>query len=205
MTQVLFVHGMGRSPLAAWPMLRRLRKQGLHTETFSYFVSSQSFSLIQSRLEKRIREIASRGDYVLIGHSLGGVLLRASLAKLGNSVRPPEHLFLLGSPIKASRLALLFSRYWIFRVLTKDCGALLSSSLRMQEIPASVYPTTAIMGVKGFNGPKSPFGHELNDGIVSVSEVSADWIIDKTQLPVVHSFLPSSRLVSEVILAKITA
>lgn len=204
MKHVLFVHGMGRSPLSAWPMLRRLRRQGIKTSTFSYFVSSQSFDLIQFRLEKRIREIARQGEYVLIGHSLGGVLIRAALANLNNSVPLPEHLFLLGSPVNASRLAVFFRQYWLFRMLTKDCGALLASSQRMRQVPASICSTTSIIGVKGINGAKSPFKDELNDGVVSISEVSADWMTEQIQLPVMHSFLPSSRQVSDLIIEKLS-
>lgn len=203
MIQVLFVHGMGRSPLSAWPLLRQLRKQDIKTSTFSYFVSSQSSEVIQFRLAKRIRDIANQGEYVLIGHSLGGVLIRSALANMDDKVRLPERLFLLGSPVRTSRLAMFFQRYWLFRLLTKDCGKLLATSERMQAIPASYCPTTAVVGVKGINGKNSPFKSELNDGVVSLSEVSADWMTEQIQLPVMHSFLPSSRQVSNLIIKKL--
>lgn len=201
--QVLFVHGMGRSPLSGWPMLRRFRQHGIRTQSFSYCVSRQSFASIQSRLEKRIEAIASDGEYILIGHSLGGVLLRAALANMDDSVKAPKQLFLLGSPVKKSRLAVYFRRYWMFRFLTQDCGELLASSERMLDIPASDCSATAVVGVKGINGKSSPFRDELNDGVVSLSEVSADWIQEQIQLPVIHSFLPSSKRVSSVILSRI--
>lgn len=34
--RVLFVHGMGRTPLSGWPLLHRLRQAGLRTTTFGY-------------------------------------------------------------------------------------------------------------------------------------------------------------------------
>lgn len=52
--QVLFVHGMGRSPLSAWPMLRRLRQAGLRASTFAYMVSVESFDAIVGRLRLRL-------------------------------------------------------------------------------------------------------------------------------------------------------
>ena len=103
--RILFVYGMGRSPLSAWPMLRRLRREGLDTSTFAYGVSRENFPVIRDRLVARIRALAGQGDYVLIGHSLGGVLLRAALNVLPATMAPPCHLFLLGSPVKAARLA----------------------------------------------------------------------------------------------------
>ena len=77
----LFVHGMGRSPLSGWPLLRRLRGAGLETQTFGYAVTIHGFSAIVERLSARIEKLARQGDYILIGHSLGGVLLRAALAQ----------------------------------------------------------------------------------------------------------------------------
>ena len=80
--QALFVHGMGRSPLSGWPMLRQLRAAGWQTAHFGYMASLQSFDAIAQRLSRRIASTAAQGAYVLIGHSLGGVLIRAAFARL---------------------------------------------------------------------------------------------------------------------------
>ncbi|WP_265949935.1 esterase/lipase family protein [Dechloromonas sp. A34] len=80
--QALFVHGMGRSPLSGWPLLRQLQRAGLKTATFGYLVSVDDFSSITARLVSRIEQLAAGGDYILIGHSLGGVLLRAAVGAL---------------------------------------------------------------------------------------------------------------------------
>lgn len=102
--QALFVHGMGRSPLSGWPMLHRLRRGSIATESFAYATSIEGFSAIRARLGKRICRLAAGGDYVLIGHSLGGILIRAALENLPESTRLPSRGFLLGSPVRASRL-----------------------------------------------------------------------------------------------------
>ena len=119
--EVLFVHGMGRSPLSGWPLLRQLKRAGFNTQSFGYLVSVESFASIQNRLEATIAEVAQRGNYVLIGHSLGGVLMRATLNALHESIPKPTHVFLLGSPIKPSRFAKSFSSCRVFRALTRDC------------------------------------------------------------------------------------
>jgi len=76
---VLFVHGMGRSLLSGWLMLHKLRKAGFKTTAFSYSASSESFESITQRLTTQIIQMAKAGDYLVIGHSLGGVLLRSVL------------------------------------------------------------------------------------------------------------------------------
>lgn len=201
--QALFVHGMGRTPLSGWPLLWQLRRGGLTTRTFGYVTAWASFPSIKTRLLARICLLASQGDYVLIGHSLGGVLLRAALAELPPSVRQPTHLFLLGSPVHAARLAKRLGNNRLFRALTGDCGAVLGSDARMAAIEPSYTPTTSVVGVRGMSGPHSPFAQEMNDGVVALSEVSAAWLTDQVQIPTLHTLLPASGRAGEVILARI--
>lgn len=147
--RVLFVHGMGRSPLSGWPMLRHLRREGLSTSTFGYVVSVEDFPQIRDRLVARISALAAQGDYVLVGHSLGGVLLRAALNVLPGAVAAPRHLFLLGSPVKAARLAGRLQGNPIYRRITGDCGQLLASNDRMDHIGPVAIVTTSIVGTRG--------------------------------------------------------
>lgn len=197
---VLFIHGMGRTPLSGWPLLRRLRQRGLGTTTFGYTTTFERFDAITLRLKSRLSKIAASGPYVVVGHSLGGVLIRAALDSLPKDVARPSHVFLLGSPIQPSRLARRLKNNLLYRAITGDCGQLLASSSRMNAIGALSVPATGIAGVRGLSNRGSPFGEEPNDGIVSVGEVSASWLSKQIQLPVIHTLLPASRLVAEAIL-----
>ncbi len=47
------------------------------------------------------------------------------------------------------------------------------------------------------------FDLEPNDGVVAVGEVSAGWIANEIRVPVVHTLLPSSKHVAELILERI--
>jgi pimeloyl-ACP methyl ester carboxylesterase len=198
--QILFIHGMGRTPLSGAPMLFYLRKNGYCTETFGYFAAIADFNTIRDRLSTKIAHIAAQGDYILIGHSLGGVLLRSALSELSATIKLPTHVFLLGSPVSASRMAKKLSERLLFRLLTGDCGQLLSSEERMAKIASLSVPNTSIVGIKGINGNYSPFLEEPNDGIVAVSEVSAQWIEEEIRVPVMHTFLPSDAVVSNALI-----
>ena len=199
--QALFVHGMGRSPLSGWPVLRRLRRAGLLTSTFGYVVSLDDFASIRRRLIGRIGALAAQGDYVLIGHSLGGVLIRAAVNGLPADTPRPRHIFLLGSPQQPARLAQKLGTNRVYRVLTRDCGQLLGSPERMAAVGAVTVPTTSIAGV---GGPwRAVFRGELNDGVVALAEVSAEWITDQVQVPTMHTLLPMSRGVAQIILQRL--
>jgi pimeloyl-ACP methyl ester carboxylesterase len=201
--QALFVHGMGRSPSSGWPMLWHLKRAGLVTSVFGYAVSREDFDSIRTRLAAKIRLLAARGDYILIGHSLGGVLLRAAVNSLPRETRQARRLFLLGSPLQPARLGQPFYSHPVYRLLTRDCGQLLGSAARMAGIGPVDVPTTSVAGTRGPGGKRGPFAGEANDGVLTVSEVSAQWITDQVHLETIHTLLPSSRDVAQVILQRI--
>jgi pimeloyl-ACP methyl ester carboxylesterase len=201
--QALFVHGMGRSPLSGLPLLVQLRRAGVLTSTFGYSVALEAFPEITARLAARVSALAEKGSYVVVGHSLGGVLVRAVLNSLPPAVRAPRRLFLLGSPVQPSRIAQKLGANPVYRVLAGDCGQLLGSTARMEGIPPLAVPTTAIVGRRGLPWPATVFAGEANDGVVAVSEASAEWIRDRVLVDCVHTLLPSSRRVGEIILERL--
>lgn len=191
---------MGRTPLSGWRLLRRLRRAGLKTTTFGYSVVFKNFDTIVTRLRTQIALLAATDDYIVIGHSLGGVLLRAALNSLPAGVALPRHVYLLGSPVLASRIATRLQHNRLFRLLTGDCGQLLGAADRMNAIGPPAVPVTGIVGTRGIANRFGIFGDEVNDGLVSVSEVSAPWLTHCVQVPVFHTLLPSSARVAEIIL-----
>jgi len=202
---VLFVHGMGRTPISGMPILLRLRANGYAVSVFGYSTAFNDFDAIRNRLRVRIIQMASQGDYVLVGHSLGGVLLRSALQKLPHGTNLPKHLFLLGSPVRPAILARKLRKRFIYRAITGDCGQLLASRLRMKAIAPANVQTTSILGTRGFYGEHSPFGYELNDGVVSEPELQADWISDVVHVPVIHPLIPASSRVADIILDRMAA
>ncbi len=131
------------------------------------------------------------------------MLLRASLAGLPEGVPPPRHVFLVGSPVQPARLAGLLQGNPLYRLMTGDCGQLLASSERMRRIAPVASPVTAVFGDHPVLLTRRFFGEEANDGVVSLSETRADWLLDAVSVPVMHSFLPASRHVAEVILNRL--
>ena len=200
---ILFVHGMGRTPLSGAPMLWRLRHQGHATSTFGYWTALESFQTIRDRLGIRIARLAGRGAYALVGHSLGGVLLRSALETLPAAMRQPARVFLLGSPITSSLRARQLRKRFLFRLLAGDCGQLLASAERMAAIGPLAAPSTSIVGTLGLRGRWSPFQGEPNDGIVAVGEAAAPWLTEELRVPVIHTLLPASRLVSDLLAGRL--
>lgn len=203
--RVLFIHGMGRTPLSGLPILLQLRARGYAVEVFAYSTALHGFASIRDRLRDRIQGLAARGPYALIGHSLGGVLLRSALPALPQGTPLPEQIFLLGSPVRSARLARRLCGNLLYRAATGDCGQLLACDARMEAIGPTAARTLAIIGTSGLRATRSHFGAEPNDGIVALSELRAPWITEECHVPVVHTFLPSSQRVAELLLERLDA
>lgn len=198
----MFVHGMGRTSRSGRRLLQTLARSGMRTSTFGYMVSLETFSTIVNRLQDRIRNFADRGDYILVGHSLGGVLLRAALQG-HRPARPPLRLFLLGSPFLPSRIARGLGKNPVYRILTRDCGQLLGSSERMAKIEPMPVPITNIAGTRQLGLTARVFKGVPNDGVVAVEEVTHDTVTDCVYLDERHTWLPANRHVAAIVLDRI--
>ena len=195
---VLLVHGLWRTPLSFLPLTHRLRAWGHRPEHFGYAAVAERYDAIVDRLVRRLDRLAADSEpYAVIGHSLGGVLLRAALARLAGAL--PARLVMLGTPNRPPRLARRLGVRPGYRRLMGECGAHLSSEAFYASLPPPMVPYTIVAGTAGPRGRWSPFGNELNDGIVAASEtpVRSDDVV--VHLPVIHTFMMNDRQVQEVI------
>jgi pimeloyl-ACP methyl ester carboxylesterase len=86
-TPVLLVHGYGGSRMTWLPLERRLRCAGVvNVDAIAYNPATRSLPTIARALVSRSREAMARAgtDHVdLVGHSLGGIVLRYAIQELG--------------------------------------------------------------------------------------------------------------------------
>ena len=192
----ILVHGLGRTPLSMLLLAARLRQRGIHCETFGYFAGGATFDGIAERLKARLSKQPE--GYLAVGHSLGGLLLRRAIAQ---GAPPPGHLFLLGTPNGASRLARQLKSKVLFKALAGDSGQLLADPGRVEALGGLDVPTTVVAGTAGPRLAKGPFGAEPNDGIVTLSEARLAGAELRT-LPLLHTFLMNSAQVADLIAAQ---
>jgi hypothetical protein len=196
---ILLVHGLGRTPLSLFGLAATLRRAGHHTRYFAYFPTFETVSRITQRLAAQLRSLAKTNQPIgLIGHSLGGLLLRLALDRVPE-VRV-HHLVMLGTPNNGSRMARLASRWRPFRLLTRDCGRFLSAPGEFDRLPPLGVPCTVIAGTGGPCGRFCPFGDEVNDGLVSLAEATPE-LAQVIPLPVFHTVMMDSPAVRAWVLA----
>ncbi len=191
--RAILVHGMGRTPAAMLVLAARLRAAGLHPDLFAYSAALEGWEGCVGRLRDFIDRRAAGTDFVVIGHSLGTVLLRAALPRLG---RPPLACFLLAPPTQASQAARRFAPRRLYRLFTGEMGQKLASQSFMDALPLPAVPTRIYAGTGGLRGRHVFFGNEPNDGVLAVRETRLADIPLQT-VPSLHTFIMNSRTVAE--------
>ena len=87
---VLMVHGLARTPVSLARLGRALRREGCATATFPYAAFAQGVESIVARLAATLDHLARENEVAVVGHSLGGLLLRAALPRMREP--GPRHL-----------------------------------------------------------------------------------------------------------------
>lgn len=193
--RAILVHGMGRTAASQLWLAAGLCRHGIKVSLFSYSATFGVFDDTVHRLAEFVQARGGKGSFVLVGHSLGCVLIRAALPQLQNSA--PLACFFLAPPSQASRTAKAFRDSTLYRALNGEMGQLLSDPAFMAALPVPSVPMRVYAGTKGFRGKRSPFGEEPNDGILAVSETPLFEGQPVIEVPKIHTFIMNSRRVLE--------
>jgi hypothetical protein len=77
-----------------------------------------------------------------------------------------------------------------------EIGQVLTDEQFMENLPLPNVPTKIYAGVAGPRGPYSPFGEELNDGLLTVQETFLPNVPMQT-VPALHTFIMNSKIVTQ--------
>jgi hypothetical protein len=197
---VLLVHGLGRTPLSLLGLSRDLRRAGQRTELAGYLGALEPYHAIVARIRRRLVGMANRQrPYAAIGHSLGGLVLRAALGDWPSELPTPRCLVTLGTPGTSPRLAQRFQRWRLYRWVNGECGQLLAQSEFFAGLPPTAVPLTAVAGTKSWPAAVSLFGPEPNDGIVAVEETRSSAGSPVITRPTSHTFMMNDRGVRTIV------
>ncbi len=185
--KILLIHGLARTSFSLLGLEWRLQQVGCTTEQFGYFALAETYDRIVDRLRLRLQALSQQGPYGIVAHSLGGLLTRSALGLA--DIVAPAHIVMLAPPNQPPRLAAHAWKLLPFQWFTGQCGANLVNSTFFTALPGLQSAYTIIAGTGGPRGWLSPFGEELNDGIVALNETRLSPSDRVVQLPVWHTFM----------------
>ena len=187
---VLLLHGQGRTTLAMRPLGFRLRKLGHSVQYFRYYTRSETFEDIVNRFVQWVNTVHAGKPYVVVGHSMGGLIARAGLPLLEHHL--PVHLIMLASPNRPPKLAPHIRNNLLYKYLTTDCGQQVLTPEFYQRLPLPTIPVTVIAGSAGPRAKWLPYGFEPNDGALSVNDAFLGKGYELIQVPSIHTFIMNS-------------
>jgi fermentation-respiration switch protein FrsA (DUF1100 family) len=198
--RVLLIHGLARTLLSLFGLARDLRRAGHRPQLVGYVGAVESYRAIVSRARSRLQAAARNGEpYAAIGHSLGGLILRAALADWPAELPAPRCVVMLGTPSQVPRLARRLRGWRLYRWVNGEAGQLLAQPDFFAGLPVPAVPLTVIAGTKGWPRAVSFFSGEPNDGVVAVAETHLSGAAAVVELPASHTFMMNNRQVRTLV------
>ncbi|MEZ5729432.1 MAG: alpha/beta fold hydrolase [Burkholderiaceae bacterium] len=186
---VVLLHGLGRSKSAMWRLENRLEGAGFKVESIGYRSLSQSPAQIIEAVERQIRACCGAVDGKLhfVGHSLGGLLIRAYLQR--HDVPELGRVVLIGTPNQGTEIVDRFRDRWWMRLAGPTARALGTND---DSLPSSLappyYPVGVIAGVTG-SGRNDAVLPGDDDGLVSVEATKLEGMTDFVVVDSGHSLM----------------
>jgi pimeloyl-ACP methyl ester carboxylesterase len=193
---VVLVHGLWFPGIVLAPLARRLARAGFSVVSFSYPSVRADLRANAERLNAFLAGLDA-GTVHLVGHSLGGILIRALFHHF--PAQRPGRVVTLAAPHQGSRAGQRLARLRLGRrILGYGVAQLLAGAPAVWALPAREIGT--VSGTHSIGLGRLVGGMERpNDGLLSVAETTLPGAHARLVLPVAHTGMLFSRPVADAV------
>lgn len=186
---VVLIHGLGRSNVAMWSLASRLEDAGYRVERVGYSSLNQTPEEIVNVVSQQIDECcADIGKTVnFVGHSLGGLLIRAYLQnrKIDNLGR----VVLIGTPNQGTAIVDKYKERWWMALLGPTTAALGTDDGSFpKSLAPPYYPVGVIAGFRQSDMPDEILPGK-DDGLVAIESTKLEGMGDFIIIESGHSMM----------------
>ncbi|MBN1441630.1 MAG: alpha/beta fold hydrolase [Planctomycetes bacterium] len=187
---VVLVHGLFRSKDSFADMAEALEKAGYEVASINYPSTRRRIEDHAEQLERILENLEGVQKVSFVTHSLGGIVVRALLARDGRWKKKLEvgRLVMIGPPSRGSIVAEQLKDWFPYRVAAGDSGQELTSQ-EVEKIPVPSCPFGIIAGGKGDGDGYNPLLPGDDDGTVTVESTKLPGAAGFLLVEALHSFL----------------
>lgn len=186
---VLVLHGIVRSSKSIYKVTEHLRAEGFTAFPVEYPSTQISIPEAAEQLNSIIEHLEGIERLHLVGHSMGGLVIRAWFDKH----QDPRigRVVMLGTPNYGAEMADLFERNLLFRVVFGPAGRQLVTSETgiIPQLPIPPCEFAVIAGGLGDGRGWNPLIPGDDDGTVAVRSVRLAGAADSSVVPKLHHAL----------------
>lgn len=103
--KIIILHGLYMHGLVMQPLSLRLKKLGYQTQTLTYNTVNIDEEKVFQSIDKALSTTTGN---VLVGHSLGGLMIKHYLASRRPTLQRISHVVAIGSPLKGASIVTKF-------------------------------------------------------------------------------------------------
>ncbi|TOG51098.1 triacylglycerol lipase [Vibrio parahaemolyticus] len=183
--KIIILHGLYMHGLVMQPLSQKLRKLGYETQVLSYNTVAIDESSLFDSIDHSLNPLTAN---VLVGHSLGGLMIKRYLANRKPTTSLISHVVAIGSPLKGASI--------VGRIQDLGLGAILGNSphhglnkhddawafpQKLGSIAGTVPIGARLLLIRNDN--------TMSDGTVTVEETRLDGMQDHIEVKQTHTSL----------------
>ncbi|WP_077336916.1 PGAP1-like alpha/beta domain-containing protein [Vibrio ruber] len=192
--KIILLHGLYMHGVALQPLRQRLNQLGYTTEVLSYNTVAIDDEKLFSNIDAALDETHTN---ILVGHSLGGLMIKNYLASRQPSTTQISHVVTLGSPLQGASI--------IGKIQAMGFGMILGNSPNhglQQHQDEWRFPQKlgSIAGTVAFGFRPMLLGYDsASDGTVTVEETKIPGMTDHLEIRYTHTtMLYAQTLASQI-------
>ncbi|EGR1583336.1 triacylglycerol lipase [Vibrio parahaemolyticus] len=183
--KIIILHGLYMHGLVMQPLSQKLRKLGYETQVLSYNTVAIDESSLFDYIDHSLNPLTAN---VLVGHSLGGLMIKRYLANRKPTTSLISHVVAIGSPLKGASI--------VGRIQDLGLGAILGNSPHHglnKHDDAWAFPQKlgSIAGTVPIGARPLLIRNDntMSDGTVTVEETRLDGMQDHIEVKQTHTSL----------------
>ncbi|WP_455292316.1 triacylglycerol lipase [Vibrio parahaemolyticus] len=183
--KIIILHGLYMHGLVMQPLSQKLRKLGYETQVLSYNTVAIDESSLFDSIDHSLNPLTAN---VLVGHSLGGLMIKRYLANRKPTTSLISHVVAIGSPLKGASI--------VGRIQDLGLGAILGNSTHHglnKHDDAWAFPQKlgSIAGTVPIGARPLLIRNDntMSDGTVTVEETRLDGMQDHIEVKQTHTSL----------------